>query len=146
MKVWLLGFLCLFIVSGCTTPQPVFDNLKLIKENIVIQKRVATMLLNSVKPQNDKQIEAVALKVMDTEQRFDRMASAHNRLVMYLGADGQVGYIVNIINFMQQSSLIELLGQAEGESNYDELCKNVVPNYSDLLSNNELPSAQESAR
>jgi len=145
MKVWLLGLLCLFMV-GCTTPQPVFDDLNLIKENIVIQKRVATMLLNSVKPQNDKQIEALALKIMDTEQRFDRMASAHNRLVMYLGADSQVGYIVNIINFMQESSLINLLGQAEGESNYDALCEGLGISSSSLLSDGRLSGAQKSTR
>jgi hypothetical protein len=145
MKVWLLGFLCLF-VAGCKTPQPVYDNLGMIKENIVIQKRVATMLLNSVKPQNDKQVEALALKTMDVEQRFDRMASAHNRLVTYFGADQQVGYIVNIINFMQESSLINLLGQAEGESINDTLCKNLIINYNSLLSDGGLPSTPKNVR
>lgn len=145
MKKWLLGLLSLCLI-GCTTPQPICDDLSLIRQNIQIQKKVATMLLNSVKPQNDKQIEALALKVMEVEQRFDRMASAHNRLVTYFGADRQVGYIINIINFMQESSLRELLGQAEGVSDYDTLCQGILLDCNILLSDNRMSGSQKDTR
>jgi hypothetical protein len=133
MRKLALLVLPLLLMVGCTTPQAVHDDLNMVKENVIIQKRVASMLLASVKPQNDKQAEALATKIMDTEQRYDRMAAATNRLIIYFGSEKQVGYIVNIIDFMQASSLKNLLGQAEGERN-DGFCNEVlILDYSNLL-------------
>jgi len=127
----------LLLSIGCTTPQSVYDDMNLIKDNIVIQKRVADMLLKNVKAQNDKQIEVLAAKVMETEQRFDRMAATHNRLVIYFKAEQKVGYIVNIINFMQESNLKNLLGQAEGNVRHGALCsETIVLDYDNLVYNN----------
>ena len=89
----------LFFIVGCTTPQAVHDDLALIKENVQIQKRIADTLLKSVVPQNDGQIEALAIKKLEVEQQYDTMAAAVNRLVMYYGSEQQVGYIINVLNF-----------------------------------------------
>jgi len=130
----LLLALSLLALVGCTTSQAVYEDLNLVKDNIVIQKRITDMLLGSVKPQNDKQIEAIAIKTMEVEQRFDRMAATHNRLVMFFNAEREVGYIVNILNFMQDSSLKNLLGQAEEEVRNEEICNNVIVlDYDSLL-------------
>jgi hypothetical protein len=141
-KLVLLALPLLLLVVGCTTPQAVNDDLNMVKENIIIQKRVASMLLFSVKPQNDKQVEALSTKTMETEQRYDRMAATTNRLVIYFNAERQVGYIVNVIDFMQASSLKNLLGLAEGERN-DAICNEIlILDYSNLLCDaGWLPSA-----
>lgn len=110
---------------GLTTPQAIHDDLALIKENVQIQKKIADTLLKSVVPQNDNQIEALAIKKLEVEQQFDMMAAAINRLVMYYGSEQQVGYIINILNFMQESSLKNLLTEAETEREYDDLAKEV---------------------
>jgi hypothetical protein len=141
-KLVLLALPLLLLAVGCTTPQAVNDDLNMVKENIMIQKRVSSMLLLSVKPQNDKQAEALATKTMDVEQRYDHMAAATNRLIIYFGSEKNVGYIVNVIDFMQASSLKSLLGLAEGERN-DAICNEVLTlDYSNLLCDTGwLPSA-----
>lgn len=114
----------LFIV-GCATPQAVHDDLALIKENVQIQKKVTDTLLKSVVPQNDAQIEALAMKRLEVEQQYDIIAAAINRLVMYYKSEQQVGYIINILNFMQESSLKTLIGQVDVERNDNELVKEI---------------------
>lgn len=116
-KLLLLSLVLLF--SGCSlfeTPEAVYKDLNLVKENILIQKRITDTLLEAVQPQNDKQVEALAMKKLDVEQRFDRMASGLNRVVTYYQAEREVGYLINVLDFMQESRLRGLLlSRAERE-------------------------------
>ena len=119
-KLLVLPLLLLFM-SGCSlfqTPEAVYKDLSLIKENITIQKRVTDTLLGAVQAQNDKQVKALAMKKLEVEQRFDGMAAGLNRLVTYFKADRQVGYIINVLDFMKESGMREtLLSQEERETN-----------------------------
>ena len=130
-KLLVLPLLLLF--TGCslfTTPEVVIKDLNLIKDNILIQKRVTDTLLGAVKAQNNRQVEAIAMKRLDVEQRFDRMASGLNRLVTYFEADQKVGYLINVLDFMKESRLKGLLlSQVEREYNDEEL----LVSYSNLV-------------
>jgi hypothetical protein len=118
MRKLIISPLLLFF-TGCSffeTPEVVYRDLNLIKENVLIQKRVTDTLLGAVQPQNDRQVESLAMKRLDVEQRFDRMASGLNRLVTYFKAEREVGYLINVLDFMQESRLRSLLlSQAERE-------------------------------
>lgn len=112
LVILLLTVGCL-LLSGCMTPQVVYDDLALVKENIVLQKQVTDALLKGVQPQSDKQVEALAVKKLEVERRFDRMAAALNRLVLYFEAEREVGYLINVLDFMRETNLKGLLGQVE---------------------------------
>lgn len=129
-KLLILLFPLLF--TGCslfTTPEVVYKDLSLIKENVLIQKRITDTLLEAVKPQNDRQVEALALKKLDVEQRFDRMASGLNRLVTYFKAEKEVGYLINVLDFMKESRLKGLLLSADRKEQENE---EMLVSYSDL--------------
>lgn len=129
-KLLVLPMLLLF--TGCslfTTPEAVYKDLELIKENITIQKRITDTLLEAVKPQNDRQVEALALKKLDVETRFDRMATGLNRTVTYFKAEKKVGYLINVLDFMKESQLKGLLLSQSGKEGTDE---NLLVSYNDL--------------
>jgi hypothetical protein len=106
MKATIL-VLCLFMVA-CTTPQPIYSDLSLIKENISIQKEIADTLLDAVVPKDQKQIEAIMKKKMENEERYDRAVSALNRLVTYFQAEKDVGYLTSAIDFAKTSEIKKL--------------------------------------
>jgi len=112
MKAILL-VLCLFMVVGCTTPQPVYDDLGLIKESISIQKEIADTLLDAVVPKDQKQVEAIMKKKMENEERYDRVVSALNRLVTYFQAEKDVGYLTNAIDFAKTSEIKKLFDKLQ---------------------------------
>lgn len=112
MSKWLLA-LVLFFTTGCTTPDVVFEDLKLVRDNLVIQKQVTDHLMKNIVPQNDRQVRAVAEMKLRVEQRFDRMATATNRLIIYFEADRKVEFITNVFDIMLDSEFEGFLSKKE---------------------------------
>ncbi len=109
MGKWLLTIVLFFII-GCQTPYVVHEDLELVRNSLVIQKQITDHLMDNVVPQNDRQVRAIAEMRLEIEQRFERMAAATNRLILYFQADKEVEFITHVFNIMSNSGLKRLLG------------------------------------
>lgn len=123
MGKWLLA-LVLFFTAGCQTPHVVFEDLGLVRDNLVIQKQVTDHLMKNIVPQNDRQVRAVAEMRLEVEQRFDKMASATNRLIVYFEADRKVEFITNVFDIMLDSELKRFLSKKEVSNEEDLIATN----------------------
>lgn len=106
----LIAGLMLLTITGCltTTPQPVFDNLKIARDNIEIQQQIKEDLLNAIDPDGDFSIiEAVTQEKIEMEIRSVRTAEAMNRIINYLSATDTVDYMVTLLKFIQNDQQIQ---------------------------------------
>ncbi len=116
----------LLIFTGCTTPDVVYKDLGLIRDNIVIQQKISDILLRNVVPKNGAQIEALAEKTMEIEQRHEQMSSGLNRLIIYFKAEKHVDFIHRVLDFMQISEFDNLLSDAEKEENNESMDEDLL--------------------
>lgn len=114
MRKWILG-LMLLTLCGCSTSPVVYENMQLIKENYIVQKELADMLLESVKIQNQEQLEAVLKQRLELQDQYDQTIGAINRLVRYFEVEEKVD-VEQLEIYNQIKKYLELLQEQEGES------------------------------
>lgn len=104
--------LCMFCI-GCT-PQVVYDDLDLIRENVEIQRDISVLLLEEVvKPKTSKQVQAIALQKVETEERWEYIVHAINRIIIYLEAEQYVDYAIFVANYTKAGDIEEILNKVK---------------------------------
>lgn len=116
MKKSIFASLLLVWCCGCVTPQVVYENLDLVRENIEIQKDITDLLLSKVvKPNTPEQVEAIALQKIETEERWDKASKAINRLIIFLEAERYVDYAISVTTQFGPNELLDFLKKIKGE-------------------------------
>jgi len=117
MKARLLTMLLLVtFFTGCRTPQAVFDNMQIVRDNFEIQREIQNLLLDAIDVNPDSYenpedayviAEAIAQQKIDAQVQYREIADAVNRLINYLHADTEVDYILSIISFLKNDETIK---------------------------------------
>lgn len=114
----LVALLLILFVAGCQSPQVVFDNLKIARDNLEIQQDIKEDLLNAIDPDGDFDImEAITQEKIEMELRNSAAADAMNRIINYLSADNTVDYMIAVFSFLQNDERVrDLYEQWKGRT------------------------------
>ena len=114
-----LALLAITLLTGCSmlgTPEVVYEDLRLVRENAHIQQEISDLLLNKVvQPQNDKQAEAIALQKVVTAERAEYVSNAVNRLILYFRAERHVDFMIFVADYSEVGEVRALLQKVKDQ-------------------------------
>ena len=114
-----LAILGILLATGCSmfgTPEVVYEDLRLIQENVQIQQEISDLLLNKVvQPQNEKQAEAIALQKVATAERTEYVTNAVNRLILYFKAEQYVDFMIFVGDYSEAGEVGALLQKVKDQ-------------------------------